>query len=143
MSQQAKPSMNILLTGGAGFIGSHMCDLLIKQGHRVYVIDSCMSGTIDNIKHLLPNPNFKFKQVDITELQNLSNLTTFSTAFFGVNTHEKFDQVYHMACPASPVTYQKDPVKTLMTNVLGTYNLLEIAKAVRFLLCNKKRCHFF
>jgi len=126
--------MNILLTGGAGFIGSHMTDHLIKQGHKVFVIDNCMSGVFANLEHLKENPNFKFKQFDITELG--AHASTFSTAFFDTSLKpEKFNQVYHMACPASPVTYQKDPVKTLMTNVLGTYNLLEIARSVRLPNC--------
>lgn len=126
--------MRILLTGGAGFIGSHMCDHLVQQGHQVYCIDNCMSGSLENLKHLNGNPNFFFKQFDITELG--PHTETFSTAFFDKNSEaQKFDQVYHMACPASPVTYQKDPVKTLMTNVLGAYNLLEIARTnkARFL----------
>lgn len=88
-----------------------------------------MSGSLENLKHLSGNPNFFFKQFDITELGPFTE--QFSTAFFDEKSEaQKFDQIYHMACPASPVTYQKDPVKTLMTSVLGAYNLLEIARTV-------------
>jgi len=101
----------ILITGGAGFIGSHLCDYLIKKGN--YVICVLFSGSKDNIRHLLSHPCFKFIHHDITD-----------PLFIEV------DQIFHLACPASPVHYQYNPIKTIKTNVMGTINMLGLAKRV-------------
>lgn len=105
--------MKILLTGGAGFIGSHLCDLLIKYGHSVICIDNLITGKKENIQHLLSNPNFKFIQHDVTKQIRLK---------------EKVDHVLHFASPASPVDYLKYPIKTLKVGSLGTHNALGVAK---------------
>jgi len=103
--------MRILVTGGAGFIGSHLCKRLILEGHNVICMDNLSSGQYKNIKPLENNPFFHFIEFDITQL----------LGFFSV------DRIYHLACPASPIFYQKDPIKTIETNIIGTSNLLKIA----------------
>jgi UDP-glucuronate decarboxylase len=113
--------MRILVTGGAGFIGSHLIDRLMKQGHDVVCLDNFFTGHKRNIRHWLDNPYFELIRHDITEPIRL-----------------EVDQIYHLACPASPVHYQYNPVKTIKTNVLGTLNMLGLAKRVnaRFLLAS-------
>lgn len=102
----------ILVTGGAGFLGSHLCDILIKQGHSVLCLDNFFTGSKNNIQHLLGQSNFKLIDHDVC------------LPFF-----TDVDQVYHLACPASPIHYQLNPVKTIETNVIGTINMLGLAKA--------------
>jgi UDP-glucuronate decarboxylase len=111
----------ILVTGGAGFIGSHLCDVLLSQGHEVIALDNLFTGTKDNITSHRDNPRFDFIRHDVTEPVLL-----------------EVDQVYHLACPASPVHYQHNPVKTVKTNVLGTINMLGLCKRVKapFLLAS-------
>jgi len=104
----------ILVTGGSGFIGSHLCDALIEQGHDVLCVDNLFSGSRDNVRHLLGNPYFEFIRHDITQ------------PFYA-----EVDQIYHLACPASPVHYQYNPIKTIKTNVMGTINMLGLAKRIR------------
>jgi UDP-glucuronate decarboxylase len=104
----------ILVTGGAGFIGSHLCEYLLNNGHDVLCVDNLFSGSKDNIRHLLGNPYFEFIRHDIIH------------AFF-----VEVDQIYHLACPASPVHYQYNPIKTIKTNVMGTINMLGLAKRVK------------
>ncbi|MGB5632766.1 MAG: UDP-glucuronic acid decarboxylase family protein [Waterburya sp.] len=113
--------MRILVTGGAGFIGSHLIDRLMKQGHDVICLDNFFTGDKRNIRHWIDNPYFELIRHDITEPIRL-----------------EVDQIYHLACPASPVHYQYNPVKTIKTNVLGTLNMLGLAKRVkaRFLLAS-------
>lgn len=111
----------ILITGGAGFIGSHLCDVLLAEGNDVIVIDNLFTGSKNNfIKHI-GNPNFEFIRHDITEPILL-----------------EVDEIYHLACPASPVHYQFNPVKTIKTSVQGTINMLGLAKRVKakFLLAS-------
>lgn len=111
----------IVVSGGAGFIGSHLCDCLLTQGHEVIAVDNLFTGTKRNIHHMLSNPNFEFVRHDVTEPIML-----------------ECDQVYHLACPASPVHYQYNPIKTIKTNVTGTINMLGVAKRThaRFLLAS-------
>lgn len=104
-------SNRVLVTGGAGFIGSNLCTRLIDEGNRVICIDNLFTGTEKNIEHLFENKNFEFVQCDVVESFD-----------FEVN------QIYNLACPASPVHYQFDPIKTIKTNVLGAMNVLELAK---------------
>ncbi|TAD78312.1 MAG: SDR family oxidoreductase [Oscillatoriales cyanobacterium] len=113
--------MRILVTGGAGFIGSHLIDRLMNAGHEVVCLDNFYTGHKRNIVHWLGNPNFELIRHDITEPIRL-----------------EVDQIYHLACPASPVHYQYNPVKTVKTNVIGTMNMLGLAKRVkaRFLLAS-------
>lgn len=113
--------MRILVTGGAGFIGSHLIDRLMQAGHEVICLDNFFTGHKRNIQHWLDNPNFDLIRHDITEPIRL-----------------EVDQIYHLACPASPVHYQYNPVKTIKTNVLGTLYMLGLAKRVkaRFLLAS-------
>ena len=102
----------VLITGGAGFLGSHLCDRLIAEGNEVICLDDFSSGSEDNIEQLLAHKGFRLVKADITE---------------GFNAFE-VDAIYNLACPASPADYQSDPVKTTRTNVVGTLNLLELAK---------------
>ena len=106
--------MRILITGGSGFIGSHLCDSLIHQGHDVLCVDNLFSGSRDNIRHLLGHPYFEFVRHDIIQ------------PFFA-----EVDLIYHLACPASPIHYQYNPIKTIKTNVMGTINMLGLAKRVK------------
>lgn len=116
-----KKSMRILVTGGAGFIGSHLIDRLMNDGHEVICLDNFYTGKKHNLRQWLDNPNFELIRHDITEPIRL-----------------EVDQVYHLACPASPVHYQYNPIKTVKTNVVGTLNMLGLAKRVkaRFLLAS-------
>jgi UDP-glucuronate decarboxylase len=113
--------MKILVTGGAGFIGSHLIDRLINEQHDVICLDNFYTGTKQNISHWLGHPNFELIRHDITEPIRL-----------------EVDQIYHLACPASPVHYQYNPVKTTKVNFLGTLNMLGLAKRVKakFLLAS-------
>ncbi|BAY97190.1 NAD-dependent epimerase/dehydratase [Tolypothrix tenuis PCC 7101] len=106
--------MRILVTGGAGFIGSHLIDRLIADGHEILCLDNFYTGNKDNIVKWLDNPYFELIRHDITEPIRL-----------------EVDQIYHLACPASPVHYQYNPVKTVKTNVMGTLNMLGLAKRVK------------
>ncbi|MCF8031822.1 MAG: SDR family oxidoreductase [Desulfarculaceae bacterium] len=103
----------ILVTGGAGFIGSHLVDALMEQGHEVLCLDNLFTGSKSNIAHHLGNPRFELVRHDVVEPILL-----------------EVDQVYNLACPASPVHYQYNPVKTAKTNVLGALNMLGLAKRV-------------
>jgi UDP-glucuronate decarboxylase len=104
----------ILVTGGAGFLGSHLCDRLIGQGHDVICADNCFTGTKRNIAHLLQSPSFEFLRHDIT-----------------FPLYIEVDEIYNLACPASPIHYQFDPVQTTKTSVHGSINMLGLAKRVR------------
>lgn len=103
--------MKILVTGGTGFIGSNLCQKLIEKGHYVICLDNNFTGSMDNIRALMNHPNFEFIRHDITE-----------------SIYLEVDQVYHLACPASPKAYQYNPIKTIKTNILGTLHALGIAK---------------
>jgi len=101
----------ILVTGGAGFLGSHLCDRFLMQGHEVICVDNFYSSTKQNIQHMLGNPNFEFVRHDVT-----------------FPLYLEVDEIYNMACPASPVHYQSDPVQTTKTSVHGAINMLGLAK---------------
>ena len=102
----------ILVTGGAGFIGSHLCTKLLDEGHYVICLDNFLTGRKENIAHLLENELFKLIEHDIMYAYSI----------------EPVDEIYHLACPASPVHYQRDPIKTMKISVLGSYNVLGMAK---------------
>jgi UDP-glucuronate decarboxylase len=106
--------MRILVTGGAGFIGSHLCERLLAEGHDVICLDNFFTGRRENVYHLMDSKRFDLVRHDIIEPLLL-----------------EVDQIYNLACPASPVHYQYNPVKTVKTNVLGTINMLGLAKRVR------------
>ena len=103
--------MKVLVTGGAGFLGSHLCDRLLADNREVLCVDNYFSGAKQNIQHMLGHPNFDLKRHDVT-----------------FPLYVEVDQIYHLACPASPVHYQLDPVQTVKTNVHGTINILGLAK---------------
>jgi UDP-glucuronate decarboxylase len=105
----------ILITGGAGFIGSNLCKKLLNDGHRIICIDNLSTGNIKNIAHLFINPNFKFINHNIID-------------YLQLDEDENIDEIYNLACPASPPKYQKDPIETLKCNFNGVLNLLELAR---------------
>lgn len=106
--------MRILVTGGAGFLGSHLCDRLLKDGNEVVCMDNYFTGRKQNIKHLLTHPDFEFVRHDVIDPFKF-----------------EVDQIYNLACPASPPHYQYNPIKTVKTSVMGAINCLGLAKRVR------------
>ncbi len=104
----------VLITGGAGFLGSHLCDRLIEAGHDVLCVDNFFTGTRQNILHLLSNPHFELMRHDVT-----------------FPLYVEVDQIYNLACPASPIHYQFDPVQTTKTSVHGAINMLGLAKRTK------------
>ncbi len=111
MTKKEIDSKRIIVTGGAGFIGSNLCDRLINEGHEILCVDNFFSGRKENIAHLLDNPNFEHIRHDIT-----------------FPLYLEADIIFHLACPASPVHYAHDPVQTVKTNVHGAINMLGLAK---------------
>ena len=108
------PTKRVLVTGGAGFLGSHLCDRLIAQGHDVLCVDNFFTGSKRNIEHLLDKPQFELMRHDVT-----------------FPLYVEVDEIYNLACPASPIHYQHDPVQTTKTSVHGAINMLGLAKRVR------------
>ena len=104
----------ILVTGGAGFLGSHLCERLVRQGHDVLCVDNYFTGRRDNIAHLRDEPNFETMRHDVT-----------------FPLYAEVDEIYNLACPASPIHYQFDPVQTTKTSVMGAINMLGLAKRTR------------
>jgi len=118
----------IVVTGGAGFIGSHLCERLLNDGHKVICLDNLCTGTNENIAHLLNNKNFTYLQHDITK---------------PLTINEEVNFIFHLASPASPVDYQRLPVETLLTGSSGTHNALEFAreKDATFLLASSSEVY--
>ncbi len=104
----------VLVTGGAGFLGSHLCDRLIADGHEVVCLDNFFTGTRANIEHLLRQPRFEVMRHDVQDALTM-----------------EVDEIYHLACPASPIHYQRNPVRTIRTAVEGTLNMLDIAREAK------------
>jgi dTDP-glucose 4,6-dehydratase len=106
-------SKRVLITGGAGFLGSHLCDRFIKEGYHVIAMDNLVTGDLKNIEHLFPNKNFEFYYHDVTKF---------------IHVPGKLDYILHFASPASPIDYLKIPIQTLKVGALGTHNCLGLAK---------------
>ncbi len=111
LAEGARPTLT-LVTGGAGFLGSHLCERLLGEGHAVYCLDNLLTGRRSNIAKLEEHPRFTFLQQDVKDAIPL----------------DRVDEIYNLASPASPVDYQRDPVGTLLTSVLGAVNVLELAR---------------
>lgn len=109
-----KKSKKILVTGGVGFIGSHLCERLVNEGHSVLCVDNYFTGSKNNVKHLLGSPDFEIMRHDVT-----------------FPLYVEVDEIYNLACPASPIHYQFDPVQTTKTSVHGAINMLGLAKRVK------------
>ena len=120
-------AMRVLVTGGAGFLGSHFCDALLAQGHSVVCADNLLTGSLQNIAHLRNEPRFEFREQDVCQLFD-----------FG-----KVDYVFHLASPASPVDYLKHAIETLQVGSIGTMNCLELAKkyGAKFLISSTSECY--
>jgi UDP-glucuronate decarboxylase len=107
-------SKTVMVTGGAGFLGSHLCELLLSEGHDVLCVDNLFTGSKENIRHLIGNPSFEFMRHDVT-----------------FPLYVEVDWIFNLACPASPVHYQHDPVQTTKTSVHGAINMLGLAKRLK------------
>jgi UDP-glucuronate decarboxylase len=114
MARTYSQAKRVLVTGGAGFIGSHLCGRLIEQGHEVLCVDNFYTGTRQNIRHLLGHPAFEVVRHDVT-----------------FPLYVEVDQIFNLACPASPIHYQHDPIQTTKTSVAGAINMLGLAKRLR------------
>lgn len=114
MSKVCAAQKRILVTGGAGFLGSHLIDQLVEQGHFVICADNLLTGSMMNIEHLKENSGFQFVHHDVT-----------------LPLDVEVDEIYNLACPASPIHYQQDPIRTIKTSVLGAINVLELAKRLK------------
>ncbi len=114
MARSYSTRKRILVTGGAGFLGSHLIDRLLSDGHEVLCVDNLFTGTKRNIEHLLTNPRFEFMRHDVT-----------------FPLYVEVDEIYNLACPASPIHYQHDPVQTTKTSVHGAINMLGLAKRLK------------
>jgi len=116
----------ILVTGGAGFLGSHLCDRLVAEGHHVLCVDNYFTGSKQNIQHLLNKPNFEIIRQDIC-----------------IPLYIEVDEIYNLACPASPKYYQQDPIQTMKTSVIGAFNMLGLAKrtGAKILQASTSECY--
>lgn len=111
MHKNLRERKKILITGGAGFLGSNLCERLLNDGHSIICVDNLYCSSKENISHLMPNPHFEFIYHDVVLPLDI-----------------EVDEIYNLACPASPVHYQRDPIQTTKTSILGAINLLELAK---------------
>ncbi|HXM75945.1 MAG TPA: GDP-mannose 4,6-dehydratase, partial [Thermoanaerobaculia bacterium] len=120
--------MRVVVTGGAGFLGSHLCDRLLAEGHEVIAIDNLSTGNLRNIAHLSPEKQFRFLRHDVTQF---------------IFVDGPVDAVLHFASPASPIDYLELPIQTLKVGSLGTHNALGLAmaKGARFLLASTSECY--
>jgi dTDP-glucose 4,6-dehydratase len=120
-------SMRVMITGGAGFVGSHLCDALLAKGHSVVCVDNLLTGRMENLAHLSHEPRFEFLQQDVCQPFDIG----------------KVDYVFHFASPASPADYLKHGIETLRVGSAGTINCLELAKKynARFLLASTSECY--
>ena len=118
--------MKNLITGGAGFIGSHLIDKLLKKGEQIICLDDFSTGSLENISHLIDNPNFQLITQDICHPLDL-----------------KIDKIWHFACPASRIHYEREPIKTSQTNFIGTYEMLDLARRnnAKFLLASSSEIY--
>lgn len=117
MFRRSAPSSDtrrVLVTGGSGFIGSHLCERLLESGHEVVCVDNFFTGRRDNVMHLLDHRKFELMRHDVT-----------------VPLHVEVDQIYNLACPASPIHYQRDPIQTVKTSVMGAMNMLGLANRLK------------
>lgn len=114
MMGRSTTQQRVLVAGGAGFLGSHLCDRLLALGYEVLCVDNCFTGDKRNIRHLLTHPRFEFIRHDVC-----------------LPLYVEVDAIYNLACPASPVHYQRDPVQTTRTSVIGALNLLDLAKRLK------------
>src|SRR5271168_946303 len=121
------PTIRTLVTGGAGFVGSHLCDLLLGEGHSVVAVDNLLTGRLANLAHLQSEPRFELLQLDVCQPFECGRL----------------DYVFHLASPASPVDYMAHGIATLQVGSLGTFNVLEVAKrsGAVFLLASTSECY--
>ncbi len=119
--------MRVLVTGGAGFLGSHLCDALIGEGHRVVCVDNLLTGSVRNIEHLRAEPRFEFEEIDITRPYDVGRV----------------NYIFQFASPASPVDYMKHGIETLQVGSLGSFNSLELARKYRakYLLASTSECY--
>lgn len=119
---------NVLVTGGAGFIGSHLCESLLRDGHHVICVDNISTGDVKNISPLLQHTDFRFLRLDINqsfELETFPELAAFKLPFQGIQ------EIYHLACPTSIKNFDQFKIQTLLSNSLGNYHILELAKKYR------------
>lgn len=116
LTAETTSSKRVLVTGGAGFLGSHLCDRLLQDNCEVICLDNLYTGQMDNIRHLIDHPHFTFIQQDVCQT---------------IELELPLDEIYNLACPASPPHYQFDPVNTVKTNVIGALNVLELARQHR------------
>lgn len=119
---------NVLVTGGAGFIGSHLCEQLLKDGHRVICVDNFATGDVKNIDALMQYQDFRFLKLDVNEpfdLEKFSELAVFKLPFQGIQ------EIYHLACPTSIKNFDQFKIQTLLSNSVGNYDVLELARKYR------------
>src|SRR6476646_2204043 len=115
ISDRRRKSMRVLVTGGAGFIGSHLCDALLAEGHHVVCVDNLLTGSLNNLEHLRREPRFEFVQLDITRPFDVGHV----------------NYIFQFASPASPVDYMKHGIETLQVGSLGSFNALDLARKYR------------